>query len=79
MSKLTYYKFSSNSRADLEAERNKGFINYIKSFFRRKPKEAEVKPAEEQSSEPATELQEEAKENEEPKETAENTEDKKDE
>jgi len=65
--------------ADLEAERNKGFINYIKSFFRRKPKAAEDKPAEEPVSEEAPEIQEENKENEKPAETEEQTENKKDE
>ncbi|CBY23801.1 unnamed protein product [Oikopleura dioica] len=65
--------------ADLEAERNKGFINYIKSFFRRKPKEAEDKPAEAQVSGKAPAIQEEPKENEIPTETVQETETKKDE
>jgi len=68
-----------NLRADLEAERNKGFINYIKSFFRRKPKEAEDKPAEAQVSGKAPAIQEEPKENEIPTETVQETETKKDE
>ena len=69
-----------NFRAELEAERNKGFINYIKSFFRRKPK-TETPPADDEQTRKATaEVQEaENKENEEQKESAENTEEKKEE
>ena len=67
-------------RAELEAERNKGFINYIKSFFRRKPK-TETPPVEEEKTQEAqADVQvAEAKENEEQKDSTENSEDKKEE
>ncbi|CAG5089789.1 Oidioi.mRNA.OKI2018_I69.PAR.g12349.t1.cds [Oikopleura dioica] len=67
--------------AELEAERNKGFINYIKSFFRRKTKTETPPAAEEQNQEAQAEVQEAeaSKKNEEQKESTENSDDKKEE